>query len=79
MFRVAPEYFGFTFVLNGIGLVIFSQSAARWLKHRPGEPLFFAALASPMPSAGRAGAWYSALLAGAGYAGCCPGSSSIAP
>jgi DHA1 family bicyclomycin/chloramphenicol resistance-like MFS transporter len=44
MFHVAPEYFGFTFVLNGIGLVVFSQSAARWLKNHPGEPLFFAAL-----------------------------------
>jgi DHA1 family bicyclomycin/chloramphenicol resistance-like MFS transporter len=44
IFHVAPQYFGFTFVLNGIGLIIFSQSAARWLKNRPGEPLFFAAL-----------------------------------
>jgi DHA1 family bicyclomycin/chloramphenicol resistance-like MFS transporter len=44
IFGVRPEYFGFTFVLNGIGLIFFSQSAARWLKHRPGEPLFFACL-----------------------------------
>ena len=46
MFHVAPEYFGFTFVLNGIGLIIFSQSSARWLKNHPGEPLFLAALAA---------------------------------
>lgn len=44
MFKVAPEYFGFTFVLNGIGLIAFSQASARWLKTHPGEPLFFAAL-----------------------------------
>jgi len=45
IFHVRPEYFGFTFVINGIGLVVFSQGAAWWLKHRPGEPLFFASLA----------------------------------
>jgi len=44
IFQVRPEYFGFTFVLNGIGLVAFSQGAARWLKNHPGEPLFFACL-----------------------------------
>jgi DHA1 family bicyclomycin/chloramphenicol resistance-like MFS transporter len=44
LFHVAPQYFGFTFVLNGVGLVVFSQGAARWLKHHPGEPLFFACL-----------------------------------
>ncbi|HWM60677.1 MAG TPA: multidrug effflux MFS transporter [Rhizomicrobium sp.] len=44
LFHIRPQYFGFTFVLNGIGLIVFSQGAARWLKHRPGEPLFFAAL-----------------------------------
>ena len=38
IFGVRPEYFGFTFVLNGVGLILFSQGAARWLKHRPGEP-----------------------------------------
>ncbi|HEY2010714.1 MAG TPA: multidrug effflux MFS transporter [Rhizomicrobium sp.] len=46
IFRVRPEYFGFTFVLNGIGLVVFSQGAARWLRNHPGEPLFFACLAT---------------------------------
>ena len=44
IFGVRPEYFGFTFVLNGIGLVVFSLGAAHWLKRRPGEPLFFACL-----------------------------------
>jgi MFS transporter, DHA1 family, multidrug resistance protein len=44
LFHVPPQYFGFTFVLNGVGLILFSQGAARWLKHRPGEPLFYAAL-----------------------------------
>lgn len=46
VYGVRPEYFGFTFVLNGIGLVVFSQGSARWLKHHPGEPLFFACLIS---------------------------------
>ena len=45
LFHVRPEFFGFTFVINGIGLVVFSQGAAWWLKHHPGEPLFFASLA----------------------------------
>ncbi len=45
IFHVAPQYFGFTFVLNGVGLILFSQGTARWLKNHPGEPLFFAALA----------------------------------
>ena len=44
IFQVRPEYFGFTFVLNGIGLVVFSQGAAWWLKQHPGEPLFFGCL-----------------------------------
>jgi DHA1 family bicyclomycin/chloramphenicol resistance-like MFS transporter len=44
LFHVRPEYFGFTFVVNGIGLILFSQGAARWLKNRPGEPLFLACL-----------------------------------
>ena len=44
LFHVAPQYFGFTFVLNGIGLVVFSQGAARWLRHHLGEPLFLACL-----------------------------------
>jgi DHA1 family bicyclomycin/chloramphenicol resistance-like MFS transporter len=46
LFGIRPQYFGFTFLLNGIGLVVFSQGAARWLKHHPGEPLFFACLAT---------------------------------
>lgn len=44
LFHIRPEYFGFTFVLNGIGLVVFSQGAARWLRNHPGEPLFFGCL-----------------------------------
>jgi DHA1 family bicyclomycin/chloramphenicol resistance-like MFS transporter len=46
LYHVAPQYFGFTFVLNGVGLIIFSQATARWLKHRPGEPLLFAGIAA---------------------------------
>lgn len=44
MFHVAPQYFGFTFVLNGVGLIFFSQGTAKWLQHRPGKPLLFAAI-----------------------------------
>jgi len=46
LFGVRPQYFGFTFLMNGIGLVVFSQGAARWLRTHPGEPLFFACLAT---------------------------------
>ena len=41
---MSPQYFGFTFLLNGLGLIVFSQGAARWLHHRPAELLFFACL-----------------------------------
>ena len=44
LFHIAPQYFGFTFVMNGVGLIAFSQGTAKWLKHRPGEPLLFAAI-----------------------------------
>jgi DHA1 family bicyclomycin/chloramphenicol resistance-like MFS transporter len=44
IYRVRPQYFGFTFVMNGIGLIFFSQGTARWLRHRPGEPLLLAAI-----------------------------------
>ncbi len=44
IYHVAPQYFGFTFVLNGIGLIITSQGTARWLKHRRGQPLLFAGI-----------------------------------
>jgi DHA1 family bicyclomycin/chloramphenicol resistance-like MFS transporter len=46
LYHVAPQYFGFTFVLNGVGLIVFSQGTARWLKHRPGQPLLLAAIAA---------------------------------
>mgnify|MGYP001123416393 CR=1 FL=1 len=45
VYNIAPQYFGFTFVLNGVGLVVFSQGTARWLEHRRGQPLLMAALA----------------------------------
>ena len=44
LFHIAPQYFGFTFVMNGVGLIAFSQGTAKWLKHRHGEPLLFAAI-----------------------------------
>lgn len=40
MFGVSPQNFGYTFLLNGIGLVVSSQIVARLLKHRPAR-LFF--------------------------------------
>ena len=46
MYHVPPEYFGFTFVLNGIGLILFSQFAVRWLARRPAEPLLLAGIAA---------------------------------
>ncbi|HVV26909.1 MAG TPA: multidrug effflux MFS transporter [Rhizomicrobium sp.] len=44
MYRVAPQYFGFTFIMNGVGLIVFSQATARWLRRHPGEPLLFAGI-----------------------------------
>lgn len=46
LYHIAPEYFGFTFVMNGVGLIAFSQGTARWLKHHDGEPLLFAGIAA---------------------------------
>ena len=46
VYNIAPQYFGFTFVLNGVGLILFSQGTARWLKHHRGQPLLMAALAA---------------------------------
>ena len=44
IFHVPPQYFGFTFLLNGIGLIIVSQMTARLLHHRPAPRLLFWAL-----------------------------------
>ena len=44
LYHVSPQYFGFTFVMNGVGLIIFSQATARWLKHHSGEPLLQAGI-----------------------------------
>jgi len=44
LYRIAPAYFGFTFVMNGVGLIAFSQGTAKWLQHQPGEPLLFAGI-----------------------------------
>jgi DHA1 family bicyclomycin/chloramphenicol resistance-like MFS transporter len=44
VYHIAPQYFGFTFVMNGVGLILFSQGTARWLKHHRGQPLLMAAL-----------------------------------
>jgi DHA1 family bicyclomycin/chloramphenicol resistance-like MFS transporter len=46
MFGVPPQYFGFTFLLNGIGLIIVSQTTARLLHHRPAPRLLAIALAA---------------------------------
>ena len=40
MFGVSPQNFGYTFLLNGIGLVVTSQAVAHLLKRRPAR-LFF--------------------------------------
>ena len=44
LFHVAPQYFGYTFLLNGIGLILASQTTARLLHHRPAPRLLFWAL-----------------------------------
>lgn len=44
IFGIAPEYFGYTFLLNGIGLIVVSQATARILHHRPAPRVLFWAL-----------------------------------
>ena len=44
IFHVPPQYFGFTFLLNGIGLIVVSQVTAKLLHHRPAPRLLFWAL-----------------------------------
>lgn len=46
IFHVPAQYFGFTFLLNGIGLIVVSQVTARLLHHRPAPHLLFLALAA---------------------------------
>ncbi len=45
MFGVSPQNFGYTFLLNGIGLVVTSQLVAHWLKRRPARLFFTGAIA----------------------------------
>jgi DHA1 family bicyclomycin/chloramphenicol resistance-like MFS transporter len=44
MFHVSPQYFGFTFLLNGVGLIVVSQVTASLLHHRPAPRLLAWAL-----------------------------------
>ncbi len=44
IFHVPEQYFGFTFLLNGIGLILVSQTTAHLLHHRPAPKLLFWAL-----------------------------------
>lgn len=46
IFNIPAEYFGFTFLLNGVGLILVSQTTARLLRHRPAPRLLFWALAA---------------------------------
>ena len=57
VYNIAPEYFGFTFVLNGVGLIVFSQATARWLQYYPAPPLLMASLAANA-LIGAGGLWF---------------------
>lgn len=46
IFHVPPEYFGFTFLINGVGLIVISQITAHLLHHRPAPHLLSWALAA---------------------------------
>ena len=59
MFHVAPQYFGFTFLINGIGLIVVSQTTARLAASSPGAALFCSG-----PSSAQALAAAMALLFG---------------
>ena len=52
LFGVAPQYFGYTFLLNGIGLIVVSQATARILHHRPAPRVLFWALILVTPGGG---------------------------
>jgi DHA1 family bicyclomycin/chloramphenicol resistance-like MFS transporter len=45
MFGVSPQIFGYTFLGNGLGLIVASQATARILHHRPAPRVLFWALA----------------------------------
>ena len=44
LYGVKPQYLGYTFLLNGLGLIITSQATARILGHRPAPRILFWAL-----------------------------------
>src|SRR5262249_42179230 len=44
IFGVSPQNFGYTFLLNGIGLVVTSQTVAHLLKRRPARLFFTGAI-----------------------------------
>jgi DHA1 family bicyclomycin/chloramphenicol resistance-like MFS transporter len=46
IFRIPAQFFGFLFMLNGIGLIVASQGAVRLLHHRPAKTLLRLALAA---------------------------------
>jgi DHA1 family bicyclomycin/chloramphenicol resistance-like MFS transporter len=46
LYHIPPQYFGFAFVLNGVGLIALSQFTAWWLRKRPGQPLLLAGIAA---------------------------------
>jgi DHA1 family bicyclomycin/chloramphenicol resistance-like MFS transporter len=46
IYRIPAQYFGFTFLINGIGLIVVSQATARLLHHRPAPHLLQWALAA---------------------------------
>jgi DHA1 family bicyclomycin/chloramphenicol resistance-like MFS transporter len=45
IFQIPAQYFGFTFLMNGIGLIVVSQVTAHLLRHRPAPHLLQWALA----------------------------------
>ncbi len=46
IFHIPAQYFGFTFLINGVGLIVVSQATARLLRHRPAPHLLQWALAA---------------------------------
>ncbi len=53
-YGIAPQYFGYTFLLNGLGLIVASQVTARLLHHRPAPRVLFWALTAQTASAAMA-------------------------
>ena len=74
IFHVPPQYFGFTFLLNGIGLIVVFARSPRSCCITVRRRTFCSAALVAQAGVGGAGAAVQLDWAGAGCSACCPGS-----